>query len=135
MIFSRGYRGYPNLGHTIGVGDYEFDRFEVTITHGYQVCPCFSVGAGVGFHIMSKYETKGMEYALDTRKSNVSIPLFADFIATFIKTEFAPIVDVKLGHFVTSGDGIYANASAGVRMTTIGKQALSLSIDYTFEKL
>lgn len=129
------YRGYADLGYTLGVGDYEFGRFEISTTHGYQVCPFFYVGAGVGFHFMSKYDTKDMEYALDSRDSKVSIPIFVDLHSTFMKTKFAPFVDVKLGHFVTNGDGFYANASAGVRMKTIGKQAVTLSIGYTFEKL
>ncbi len=130
-----GYRGYADLGYTLGVGDYEFGRFEISTTHGYQVCPFFYVGAGVGFHFMSKYDTKDMEYALDSRDSKVSIPIFVDLHSTFMKTKFAPFVDVKLGHFVTNGDGFYANASAGVRMKTIGKQSVTLSIGYTFEKL
>ena len=130
-----GYRGYADLGYTLGVGDYEFGRFEISTTHGYQVCPFFYVGAGVGFHFMSKYDTKDMEYALDSRDSKVSIPIFVDLHSTFMKTKFAPFVDVKLGHFVTDGDGFYANASAGVRMKTIGKQSVTLSIGYTFEKL
>lgn len=131
-----GYRGFADLGYTIGVGDYEFGRFEISTTHGYQVSPYFFVGAGVGFHFMSKYETKGMgAYALDTRDSNVGIPLFVDLHSTFMKTKFAPYVDVKLGHFVTNGDGFYANASAGVRIKTIGHQAVTLSVGYTFEKL
>ena len=133
--FNRGYRGYADLGYTIGVGDYEFGRFEISTTHGYQVNPYFFVGAGVGFHFMSKYETKGMEIPLDVRDSKVSIPLYVDFRGTFMKTKFAPFVDVKLGHFLTNHDGFYANASAGVRMKTVGKQAVSLSIGYTFEKL
>ena len=133
--FNSGYRGFVDLGYTIGVGDYEFGRFEISTTHGYQVHPYFYVGAGVGFHFMSKYETKGMEYAHDTRDSKVSIPLFVDLHSAFTKTKFAPFVDLKLGHFVTNGDGFYANISAGFRMKTIGKQAVTLSIGYTFEKL
>ena len=134
--FNSGYRGFADLGYTIGVGDYEFGRFEISTTHGYQVCPYFFVGAGVGFHFMSKYETKGMGgYALDKRDSKVSIPLYVDLHSSFMKTKFAPFVDVKLGHFVTNGDGFYANASAGVRMKTVGKQAVTLSVGYTFEKL
>ena len=131
----RGYRGFADLGYTIGVGDYEFGRFEISTAHGYQLSPYFFVGAGVGIHFMSKYETKGMTYALDTRDSKVSIPLFVDLHSQFMKTKFAPYVDVKLGHFATNGDGFYANASAGIRMRTIGHQAVTLSIGYTFEKL
>ncbi len=65
-----------DLGYTIGVGDYDFGRFEISTTHGYQVNPYFFLGGGVGFHFMQSYETKGMEIALDKRDSKVSIPLF-----------------------------------------------------------
>lgn len=133
--FHSGYHGFADLGYTIGIGDYEFGRFELSTTHGYHVCPYFFVGAGVGFHFMSKYETPDMEYALDTRDSKVSIPLFADFRGTFSTSKFAPFVDVKLGHFLTNDDGFYASASVGVRMKTAYKQAVSLSIGYTYEKL
>lgn len=133
--FNNGYRGFADLGYTIGIGDYKFGRFEISTTHGYQVCPYFFIGAGVGFHIMSKYETPGMEYALDTRDNKVGIPLFIDLHSTFLKTKFAPYIDLKLGHFITNGDGLYANISAGVRMKTVGKQAVTLSLGYTFEKL
>lgn len=128
--FISGYRGFADLGYTIGVGDYEFGRVEISTTHGYQVCPYFFVGAGVGFHFMSKYEN-----IIDKRDSKVSIPIYVDFHSTLMKTKFAPFVNVKLGHFVTNSDGFYANASAGVRMRTVGKQALTLSVGYTFEKL
>lgn len=135
-FFSQGYRGLADLGYTVGVGDYCFGRFEISTTHGYQVCPYFFVGAGVGVHFMSKYETKGMgEYALDIRDSKVSIPMYIDLHSTFMQTKFAPFVDVKLGHFLTGGDGLYANASVGVRMATTDKQAVNLSVGYTFEKL
>lgn len=134
--FTKGYRGYADLGYTIGVGDYQFGRFEISTTHGYQVCPYFFVGAGVGFHFMQKYETPGMgEYALDVRDSKISIPAFVDFRGTFMKTKFAPFADIKLGYFLTDSDGFYANLAAGVRMKTVGKQALSLSVGYTYEKL
>ena len=35
------YRGYVDAGYSIGIGDYEFGRFEVNTTHGYQVSPYF----------------------------------------------------------------------------------------------
>lgn len=133
--FGGGYRGFADLGYTIGVGDYEFNRFEISTTHGYQVNPYFFVGGGVGFHFMNSYETPGMQYALDKRDSKVSIPLFADFRGTFSKRKFAPFVDLKLGYFVTNNDGFYGNISAGCRMALKGKQGISLSIGYTYEKL
>lgn len=38
-----GYRGGADLGYTIGVGDYDFGRFEISTTQGYQVNPYFFV--------------------------------------------------------------------------------------------
>lgn len=133
--FGGGYRGFADVGYTIGVGDYDFGRFEISSMHGYQVNPFFFVGGGVGFHFMSSYETKGMDIPLDKRDSKVSIPIFADFRGTFSKRKFAPFVDLKLGYFVTNHDGFYGNVSAGCRMALKGKQGLSLSIGYTYEKL
>lgn len=133
--YGGGYRGFADLGYTIGVGDYDFGRFEISTTHGYQVNPYFFVGGGVGFHFMESYKTPGMEYSLDERKSKVSIPLFADFRGTIGKKRFSPFVDLKLGYFVTNNDGFYGNLSAGCRMALKGKQGISLSIGYTYEKL
>lgn len=133
--FGGGYRGFADLGYNIGVGDYDFGRFEISTTHGYQVNPYFFVGGGVGFHFMSSYETKGMDIPLDKRDSKVSIPLFADFRGTFSKRKFAPFADLKLGYFVTNNDGFYGNVSAGCRMAIKGKQGIFLSIGYTYEKL
>lgn len=131
----KGYHGFADLGYTIGVGDYDFGRFGISTTHGYQVNPYFFVGGGVGFHFMQSYKTKGVDIALDERDSKVSIPLFADFRGTFTKHKFAPFVDLKLGYFVTNNDGFYGNVSAGCRMKVKGNQAVSLSIGYTYEKL
>lgn len=50
----KGYHGFADLGYTIGVGDYDFGRIEISTTHGYQVNPYLFVGGGVGFHFMSE---------------------------------------------------------------------------------
>ena len=68
----KGYRGFAELGYGIGVGDYEFGRFSIETSHGYQFNHYFFLGAGVGFQFSSKYETPGMEYALDKRDSKVA---------------------------------------------------------------
>lgn len=134
-FFSKGYRGFADLGYTIGVGDYKFGRFEISTTHGYQVNPYFFVGGGVGFHFMQKCTYGSSDIPLDERKAKVSIPLFADFRGTFTKKKFAPFLDLKLGYFLTNSDGFYGNISAGGRMMIVGKQAVSLSIGYVYEKL
>lgn len=72
------YRGYVDAGYTFGIGDYDFGRFEVNTSHGYQINPHLYVGAGAGLHFMSSYKTSGMDIPLDTRDSKVDIPVFAN---------------------------------------------------------
>lgn len=129
------YRGYVDAGYSIGIGDYEFGRFEVNTTHGYQVSPYFFFGAGMGFHFMSEYETEGMDIALDYRESKVDIPVFANIRCNFSKGKVTPFIDVRGGTFVTNNGGLYASASAGCRISINDKQAINVSVGYTSEKL
>jgi hypothetical protein len=129
------YRGFADAGYTVGIGDYEFGRFEVNTSHGYQINPYIFLGAGAGFHFMPKYETPNMTIALDTRDSKVDIPVFANARVNFMKSKFSPFVDIKGGTYVTNSGGLYVNSSAGLRIATNEKQAISISVGYTVEKL
>lgn len=134
-VTENSYRGFVDAGYSIGIGDYEFGRFEVNTSHGYQFNPYFFLGAGMGFHFMSSYETDGMEIALDKRDSKVDIPIFANVRCNFSKKKVAPFVDLKGGAFVTNNGGLYANASVGCRFSLNEKQAVSIAVGYTSEKL
>ena len=129
------YRGFVDAGYSIGIGDYEFGRFELNTTHGYQVNPYFFFGAGLGLHFMSEYETAGMDIALDYRESKVDIPVFANVRCNFSKGKVSPYIDVKGGTFVTNNGGLYASVSAGCRISINDKQAIKVSVGYTSEKL
>ena len=59
-----GYKGHVDAGYSIGIGDYDFGRFEVNTTHGYQVNPYIFLGAGTGLHFMSSYKTGIWKYHL-----------------------------------------------------------------------
>lgn len=134
-VSSKCYRGFADAGYTIGVGDYEFGRFEINTSHGYQFNPHFFLGAGVGLHFMPEYETDGMSIALDQRDSSVEIPIFANSRVNFTKTKVSPFVDAKVGTYITSGSGLYASISAGCRIATNQKQGVNISIGYTYGKL
>ena len=51
-ISGKCYRGFADLGYTIGLGDYEMGRVEINTSHGYQFSPYVYLGAGLGFHFM-----------------------------------------------------------------------------------
>lgn len=130
------YRGFTDVGYTVGIGDYDFGRFEVNTSHGYQITPFFYIGAGAGLHFMSSYKTKSSgDIPLDVRKSKVDIPIFANGRVNFTKGKFAPFIDIKGGTYVTNNGGLYANASVGCRIATNSKQAINILVGYTSEKL
>ena len=130
-----GYQGHVEAGYSVGIGDYDFGRFEVNTTHGYQVNPYIFLGAGTGLHFMSSYKTGDMEIPLDVRDSKVDIPVFANFRSNFTKGKISPFFDIKGGTFVTNNGGLYVVASLGVRYALNSKQGLSLSVGYAAEKL
>ena len=129
------YRGYVDAGYSVGIGDYDFGRFEVNTSHGYQINPYLFIGAGTGLHFMASYKTKDMDIPLDVRDSKVDIPVFANIRCNFLKNKVSPFVDVKGGTYVTNSGGLYVNASAGCRFSINEKQAINLSVGYTTEKL
>lgn len=129
------YRGFVDAGYSVGIGDYDFGRFEINTTHGYQFNPYFFLGAGTGFHFMSSYKTGNMDIPLDIRESTVDIPLFANVRCNFTKKKVAPFVDLKGGTYVTNNGGLYVNVSAGCRFAINKRQAINVSIGYATEKL
>lgn len=129
------YRGFADAGYTIGIGDYCFGRVEINTSHGYQINPFIYIGAGAGIHFMQSYSTSGSGIPLDTRKSMVDIPVFANIRCNMMKTKVAPFIDVKAGTYITNSGGLYANISLGCRIATNSRQAVNISFGYTSEKL
>ena len=43
------YRGFVDAGYDVGIGDYEFGRFVINTTHGYQFNPYIFLGASTVF--------------------------------------------------------------------------------------
>ncbi|MDD4823068.1 MAG: hypothetical protein PHI48_11005 [Bacteroidales bacterium] len=129
------YRGFVDAGYDVGIGDFEFGRFVINTTHGYQFNPYIFFGAGTGFHFMSKYETKGMGIPLDIRESKVDIPIYANAHVNYTKRKIAPFIDGKAGTFVNNNGGMFWNLSAGCRISTNEHQAVNISIGYATEKL
>ena len=134
-ITDGGYRGFVDGGYTIGIGDYDFGRFEINSSHGYQINPFFFVGGGFGLHFMPEYKTKGMDIPLDQREGKVDIPLFANLRANVSKGKIVPFIDGKTGTYVTNNGGLYLNLSAGCRIAVNEKQAVNILVGYTTEKL
>lgn len=134
-IYGNCYRGFVDAGYTIGLGDYEFGRFEISTSQGYQINSHFYIGAGLGFHFMPEYKTPDMDIALDSRESSVEIPIFANLKLNFTKAKITPFIDIRGGTYVTNNGDLYANFAVGCRITTIEKQAFNISIGYTLQNI
>ena len=65
----------------------------------------------------------------------MEIPIFADFRWTILNKCITPFVDLRLGHNVCNGSGLYASAGLGCRYALNGKQAIYGLISYTTHKL
>ena len=130
-----GYHGFVDLGYTIGVGDYTFDRFELSSTHGYQFNPYLFLGGGVGFHFMQKYETPYMDIPLNSRDFMIDIPVYAETRITFINGNISPFISGRGGYYFTHNGGIYLNASVGCRFAVSTNHAINVFVGYSNEKL
>jgi len=118
----KGYRGFVDLGYTIGTGDFGLDRIEFSTSHGYQILPCFYAGAGAGAH-----------YYFDA--DAVEIPIFADFRADLLNHSVCPFIDLKIGYTVHEDTGFYLNPQFGVRFAVGPKTAVNLGIGYTMQRI
>lgn len=131
----KGYHGFADLGYTIGFADYSFDRFELSSSHGYQFNPYLFLGGGLGLHFMQKYATPNIDIPLDSRKSKIDIPIYAETRVTFIDGSISPFISARGGYFLTNNGGLYLNASIGCRIATSVNHAINVSVGYSSQKL
>lgn len=128
---SQDYYGQFDFGTTLGLGDYAFTKFEVNSTHGYQFNPYFYLGGGVGAHFMLNYT----DDLYMRRRQVANVLLYVDTRVTFIESTITPYVEARAGYFVTYYGGAYANIAVGCRFATYYKQAINVSLGYSYERL
>lgn len=116
-----GYRGFADLGFTIGTGDYNVERLEFSTSHGYQFNPYFYLGAGAGLH--DYYDGEAF-----------SVPLFANPRVYFLDGKVSPFLDLKIGYTVADLEGFYLNPNVGVSFMVNKRNAVNLSLGYTMQK-
>jgi len=111
-----GYRGYIDLGYTLGTGIFALDRIELTTSHGYQLIPYLFVGAGAGLSYYSDLEL-------------FALPIFANVRAYILDNSISPYVDLKIGYSVLDLKGFYMNPSIGCKV-----YAFNVSAGYALQK-
>lgn len=116
-----GYRGFIDLGYTIGTGAAGAGRIEFNTVHGYQFLPYLYAGVGAGAH----YYHEGKV---------VAIPIFADIRSDFLDNKISPFVDFRIGYSPYDIKGLYLNPSAGCRIGLNGQLAFNVSVGYSMQK-
>lgn len=102
---ARGYHGFFEAGVVAGTDGISTGM--ITTTHGYQFCPYFFLGAGVGVESHDCWNVKDCLVA----------PVFADFKYYILKSRLVPYVDLKAGYAFGSDCGLYLNPSIGIDYT------------------
>lgn len=123
-----------DLGYSFGLKDYEFNRFEMNMSHGYQFNPYVFLGGGFGVHFMEEYK-EDLYVAHDHRENLVDVPLFTNARFTFIKSRITPVIDIKAGYYVTNHGGLYINTSVGCRFSIWSRHAINILLGYSYEDL
>lgn len=131
----RGYHGSVDIGYTFGIGDYDFGRFEINTTHGYQFNPYFFIGGGVGLHLFSEYNTPHMDIPLDCRDSQLDVPLYATVRVNILNRSITPFIDGRIGYYLTHGGGLYAKAAVGCRFHIYDRHAMNIAVGYSYEDI
>lgn len=133
----KGYHGSVEAGYSINTGGtLSINWTEINTIHGYQATPNLFVGAGVGFHFMpemKKSEIDGRPHW--KRDSKMEIPIFADFKWTILNKKVTPFLDLRLGHNVSNGSGMYSSFGAGCRFALKNNQAIYAMAAYSSHKL
>lgn len=113
-----GYKGFIDLGYTIGTGDWGVDRIELSTSHGYQFNPYLYVGAGVAAN-----------YYLDAEV--VGLPIFAHVRGNILDNSISPYIDFRIGYSpLEDVQGLYMAPSVGCKI-----YSFNVSVGYVMQKV
>ena len=112
-----GYKGFIDLGYTIGVGDWGIDRLELSTSHGYQFNPYLYVGAGIAANYYFDAEVIGM-------------PIFAHVRGNILNNSISPYIDFRIGYSpLKDVQGLYLTPSIGCKI-----KSFNVSVGYVMQK-
>lgn len=113
-----GYKGFVDLGYTIGVGDWGIDRLELSTSHGWQFNPYLYVGAGVAANYYFDAEVVGL-------------PFFAHVRGNILNNSISPYVDFRIGYSpLEDVQGFYMAPSIGCKI-----YSFNVSLGYVMQKV
>ncbi len=127
FVLQKGYKGSVELGFVAGAGEIAHNRGEFLIVNGYQFSNLLSAGIGTGIQLWQL-------------SNQVTIPIFADIEATFIKRTITPYASVRIGYNINTQrddllpkEGVYFSPTIGFRWGVAKYNALKLGVGYLLQ--
>lgn len=116
-----GLRGITDYQYTQGIGGVKNNRFDFSLSLGYQFNPYVFTGIGVG-------------YGLSLNKRESSLPLFINTKINFLDKRSTPYFSLKAGYSVKDAKGIYLSPGIGMTFYPKGNQSINIGIGYSYQK-
>jgi hypothetical protein len=112
------YKGFVDLGYTIGVGVWGLERLELSTSHGFQFNPHLYVGAGIAANYYFNAEAIGL-------------PIFAHVRGNILNNSISPYVDFRIGYSpLKEVQGLYMNPSIGCKI-----HSFNVSMGYVMQRV
>lgn len=115
----RGYSGFIEMGYCFGIGEYDFGRFDLSTSHGFQINSHIFIGLGTGYKKFS---------------SAYCIPLYTDFRVNFLDKKATPFFGLKMGYTTGEVAGFMMTPSLGCRFGFYENLGLTLSFGYDYQR-
>ena len=139
QAIEKGYHGLVEVGYSLvyfGSSSTKVNWGEINTVHGYQATPNLFVGGGVGFHFVPEFKDGDIGGKPHwKRDGSMEIPLFADFRWTILNKRVTPFIDLRLGHDLTNGSGMYQCLTIGCRFALKNNHAINAMIALDSHKL
>lgn len=116
-----GLRGITDYQYTQGIGNITNNRFDFSLSLGYQFNPYVFTGLGVS-------------YSLSLNKKESSLPLFINTKINFLDKKTTPYFSLKTGYSVKDAKGIYLSPGFGMTFYPKGNQSINIGLGYSFQK-
>lgn len=124
QALQQGYKGSIEIGFAAGAGETAHNRGEFLLVNGYQFNRWLSAGIGTGVQVWQVTQ-------------QVTLPLFADFEATFMQQPISPYANFRIGYCwglseddILHKDGLYISPTVGFRWKLRKNTAIKLGTGY-----
>lgn len=120
----RGYQGFLEMNSGFQVANDGNSTTGISTTHGFYFNGHTYVGIGMGLDFCDIY---------GNNSSDVVVPFFANVNYLFSNTKnISPVIKMRLGSYVGSGHGTYADLGFGVRFGSKRDFAVTVMLTGTF---